>query len=545
MHPATLPPVLRSFAVAFLSLSIVLIGTIAPGTVSAADPLDEIPGLPLPGSVVTGRLGGPIYDRVYQVDVPAQRVLLLSLTGSVGTDFDIYLFDATATSVYAKTGLVAKSTGPTSSEVLAYPSVGGGTFFIDLSGFSDIEGDYRLTVKIGADSTPPQVSLVLDGGAPATFDPDVSVTVVATDDLSGVDSTQFSLDGTTWLPFHPYTPSVAWHFDGDDGPRTLWVRVSDRRGNVSAPTHASIVLDRVLPFVVARSPGPGAVIAAARPVFSVTFSEPIRPGSWLSFGLILQDGGGTPIFGTYAWDPATSTGTFTAGSDLQIGASYVVSLGSIVDLAGNPVASPGSWTVRPLAAPGITLAAKPRVAARGATVRLTGSVDDSPGGAFLLERLGANGTWSVVEPLLPDAGGAFFSEQVVGQNTSFRVAYSGNEVSAPTTSPGVRILVRRSVSLAGPGPAVVRSAAVGKPITVTAVLGPTGPAVPVTLTLSRYDAAKRTYRVVARLTQTSSDGRTSFRWRPSTAGRYIVQLSTAATAAYAGGQSSSYRWIVR
>ena len=107
------------------------------------------------------------------MDVPAQRVLVLSLTGSAGTDFDIYLFDATATSVYATTGLVAKATGPTSNEVLAYPSVNGGRYYIDLSGFSDTEGAYRLTVQTALDSTPPQVSLVLGGGAPATSDPDV------------------------------------------------------------------------------------------------------------------------------------------------------------------------------------------------------------------------------------------------------------------------------------------------------------------------------------------------------------------------------------
>ena len=386
---------------------------------------------------------------------------------------------------------------------------------------------------------------MLDGGAPATFDPDVSVTVVATDDLSGVDSAQFSLDGTTWLPWNPYTPSLTWHFDGADGPRTLWVRVSDRRGNLSVPTRGWIVLDRIGPIAALRSPGPGAVIAASRPVFSVTFSEPIRPSSWLSFGLIVQTVSDTLIFGTYAWDAATATGTFTAATDLQVGATYVVSLGSIVDLAGNPIASPGSWTVRPLAAPRITLAAKPRVAARGTTVMLTGSVDSVPGGAFTLERLTGDGSWSAVEPLLPDVGGAFFSEQLVEGNSSFRVAYSGNDVSAPTSSPGVRILVRRSVSLAGPGPTVSRSASVRQLITATATLEPTGPAVPVTLTLSRYDPALRAYRVLTRLTRLSSGGRASFAWRPSTVGRYVIQLSTPATAAYAGGQSGSYRWIVR
>jgi hypothetical protein len=265
----------------------------------------------------------------------------------------------------------------------------------------------------------------------------------------------------------------------------------------------------------------------------------------MSFGLILQDPAGTVVYGSYGWDGATNTGTFVPASGLQIGAMYVVSLGTIVDLAGNPLVPAGSWTVRPLQAPMITLSALPRVAARGAPVLLTGSVVDAAGGGFTLERLAADGTWVVVEPLLPDANGDFFSTQVVDRNSSFHAAYSGNDISAATTSPGVRILVRRSVSLAGPGPTVIRSASVGQPISVTAMLGPTAPPVPVTLTLSRYDPVRRAYRAVTRLTQMSSGGRASFRWSSSNSARYVVRLSTPATATYARGQSGSYHWIVR
>ena len=287
------------------------------------------------------------------------------------------------------------------------------------------------------------------------------------------------------------------------------------------------------------------MIASSRPVFSVTFSEPIRASSWLSFGLVLQDASSTVIYGTYGWDAATNTGTFTAGSDLQVGAIYIVSLGSIVDLAGNALAPPGSWAVRPLAAPQIRLVATPRVATPGTTVLLSGSVDDATGGVFTLERLADDGTWGAIEPVLPDTRGEFFSKQVVLRSSSFRVAYSGNDVSAATTSPGVRVLVRRAVVAAGPGPAVIRSASVGQRVSVTAVLRPAEPAVPITMTLSRYDPVRKAYVVVARLTQTSSGGRATLRWRSLNPGRYLVRLTTPTTTTYASGQSGAYRWIVR
>ena len=90
---------------------VVLAGLLsAPASVHAADSPNNIPGVPLPGSTATGQLGGPIYDVVYRVVVPAGHVLLVSMTGAAGTDFDLYLFDSSAVDIYADppVGLVAQ-----------------------------------------------------------------------------------------------------------------------------------------------------------------------------------------------------------------------------------------------------------------------------------------------------------------------------------------------------------------------------------------------------------------------------------------------------
>lgn len=516
-----------------------------PPVVAAADPAANIPGVPLPGPISTGRLGGPIYDQVFQVDVPPQRVLVLSLAGSAGTDFDLYLFDSTATSVYETTGLVAKSTGPTSNEAISYSTAAGGRFYVDLSGFTDVEGDFRLSVAVGFDSTPPRAALTIDGGAPATNDLDAAISVVATDDLSGVVDMQFSANSVTWEPWRPYISTSQRTLPDGDGRKDLWVRVRDRQGNVSAPARGSIVLDRIAPTLVSRTPEPEGTTPVPGTVLSVRFSEPIKPASWQSLGLILQDPAGTVVYGSYGWDPKTNTGTFAPATDLQVGALYVAFFGSIVDLAGNPLAPPGGWIIRPVQATTITLSASPRVAQRGATIQLTGSQQNAAGGLFTLEELQPDGTWIGVEPLLPDVEGKFVSKRVVDRNSSFRVTYLGNELSAGAVSPGVRVLVRRSISVAGPSPAVVRSASVGQLISVTSILGPAEPSQPVTLMLSRYDPVKRQYRVVSHLTRTSVSGRATFRWRAVGAGSYIVKLSTPATTAYAAGVSGAYRWIVR
>ena len=168
------------------------------GTPVGAADASDIPGVPLPGPVVTGRLGGPIYDVVYRITVAPGTVILASLTGTGGTDFDLYLFDASATTVLSDGGLVAKSVGPASTESISAPSRLGGTYYLDLNGASDVEGDYRLTVQTVPDPTPPTVSMVLASGRPATNQLAVPVSLSAADDLSGVTDMALSADGATW-----------------------------------------------------------------------------------------------------------------------------------------------------------------------------------------------------------------------------------------------------------------------------------------------------------------------------------------------------------
>ena len=527
-----------------LALALAGIGSFAPSAL--AGPESNIPGIPLPGSVATGKLGGPIVDVVYQIDLPPQRVLVLSLTGSAGTDFDIYLFDSSATSVYANplVGLVAKSTGPTSTETVRYSTVSGGRFYIDLSS-GDVEGDYRLSVAFGRDITAPQVSPTIDGGAPATNNLDASVSVVATDDLSGVADMQLSRDGTTWGPWTPWQPTTRWELADEDGIQSVWVRVSDHQGNISAPEKASILVDRVPPGVLTRNPPPNGVVAAPRPTLSVQFSEPIRVADWQNLGLILQDAAGTVIYGSYSWDAPTDIGMFTPSSDLLPGATYVVSLGTIRDLAGNPLPPLGSWVVIARLAPTITLTATPRSTLPSTSVQLSGSVNGSFFGPFTLQQLAENGSWTDLEPLLPDAHGGFFSKQAVRENTTFRVAYGGDESSAATASAGARILVRRSVTLAGPTASVLRSAGVAARVSVTALVGPSSPDVPMTMTLYRFDVGHRIYRSIATITRTSIGGKAVFAWRGTSPGTYAIRATTSSSARFAAGVSPLYRWLVR
>lgn len=539
------PRLLNPKRVAVLAASLLLASAAAvawSGPVRASD-ASNIPGIPLSASVVSGKLGGPIYDAVYSVDVPSGHVLLVSLTGTAGTDFDLYLFDSSATNIYTSppVGLVASSTGPTSIESIAYPTAGGGLFYIDLSGATNVEGTYRLTVKIAADTTAPTIALTLDGGAPATSSPTVVATVIGADDLSGVSDMQLSGDGVTWSAWEPYATTASWTFPGGDGTKTLWVRARDRAGNVSAPAHASIQLITTGPVVVAREPDPANPVTSTLPTIRVRFSEPIRLSSWINSGLLLQDATGALIFGIYGWDPGTNTGSFTVNAPLVPGASYVVSLGHVVDLAGNPLAPVGSWVIQPMVLPVVSLVATPHVAARGSPIGMTGSVSGGGAAPVVIERLIDGGDWTPVATVFPSRDGTFATTVEVDANSRFRATLPASATSADATSPEVRVLVRREITLAGANASVARRVTVGTRVSLTAVVSPADPAIPVTLSIYRYVSGRGNV-LQAALTRTTTNGRYTFSWRPGP-GAYLLRLTTPPTGSFANGISPSYRWV--
>jgi hypothetical protein len=513
------------------------------GQVLAADD-SNIPGVPFPGSPVTGLLGGPIYDHVYSIDVPPASIILLSLTGDPGTDFDLYLFNSTATTVYIPGGQVAFSTGPTSTESITYPTISGGRFYIDLNGASNVEGHFRLVMSIQPDTTPPQATLRLDGGAPATADSTVQVTLIGTDDLSGVGQMQLSLDGQHWGAFVDYTPTFLWVFDGGDGPKQLWARVRDRAGNVSKAATAEIVVDTVPPLVLVRDPGPGGTAAGLRPTFKVVFSEAIDVQTWLNKGLVVQRADGDTIAGTYAWSAATNTGTFVPASPLVAGEPVACSLSGIKDLAGNPLVPLGTWQITPLIVHTITAAASATIVAAGAHATITGHVDGPVYGAMTVEVNHGTG-WQRLGDVHPTTSGSYVVPVVVGQNSTYRVVAAPSQLETASSSPSVRIVARRGVVLVGVRAGANQTSRSLVPVQIKAAVTPSLPSVKVTLVVTRYDAPRGRWVTSATLqTVSDSGGGTAFVWRPTRSGSYRIRISTPSTPEFANGVSPLYSWSV-
>jgi hypothetical protein len=531
-------------------LATLLAGTIfgeAPGVsvALAADPSSDIPGIDLPGTVAAGRLGGAIYDVVYRLSVAPGHVIVASLTGAAGTDFDLYLFDASATTVLSDVGLLKKSTGPTSTESLSWPSSRGGTYYIDLNGATAVEGDYRLTVQMVPDPTPPSLSMVLAGGRGSTNQLTVPVSLTATDDLSGVAEMALGTDGLTFSPWEAFQTSPTWTFSPGDGPRVLWAKVRNGVGLESAPVKATTTIDTVPPSVIDLNPPPGSSVVGLRPPLSVTFSEPMDPRSWSDLGLIVQSATGNLVAGGFAYDVVGRTGTFVPSAALQPGAAYVVTVGDVKDIAGNRVSFSGSWAITPLSPTSLTASADPKVIVHGQSTRIGVALSGAPLPATLDVLSSTSSGQYVPLTAIPAEGGSTTLAVRPASNTTYRFRYAGAFGVAPDTV-DVPVLVRRSISLVGRNSSVVSSSKVGTPVRLTATLGPATPGVSVSFRLYRFDAARRAWAYAGSHGRTTDGaGRASLTWTPLSAGSYYWRASVVPTAEFANNVSPVYRWTVR
>jgi Bacterial Ig-like domain len=512
--------------------------------VAAADLSSDIPGIPMPGAVAAGRLGGAIYDVVYRLQVAPGYVIVASLTGTTGTDFDLYLFDSTATTVLSKTGLLAESIGPTSTESLSWPSRIGGTYYIDLNGSTNVEGDYRLAVQVVPDQTPPSATITLAGGRQSTDQLTVPVSIQASDDLSGVIELSLSSDGSTYTPWQSFQGSTTWTFAAGDGPKTLWAKVKNGVGIESAPTSDSITIDTVAPTVAGISPPRDSIVPGLRPRIAVTFDEEIAAASWLDLGLIMQSSGGALVPGSYTYDPVTRVGAFVPSNSLVPGAVYILTVGGVTDLAGNSVASSGSWTIIPTASTELHATVTPRVVLPGQSSTIDVTLSGAPDGSVVdIATLSPPGSRSPLATVTVTGGKASLTVTPTA-NTNYQFAYAGTAGVAPAQALAT-LLVRRTVLIPGHSSLVTASARVGRTTTIAATIGPPAAHVSVSFRLYRFDRLRRAWIYSGSLGRvTDATGQASLRWTPSTAGSYYWRVYVASTAEFANGVSPVYRWTV-
>ncbi|KUO41780.1 MAG: hypothetical protein APZ16_00460 [Candidatus Hadarchaeum yellowstonense] len=95
----------------------------------------------------------------------------------------------------------------------------------------------------GVDTSPPVILLVvINDGATTTSSTSVKITIAAFDATSGVAQMQFSNDGLNWTDWEAFSTTKQYLLQPGSGLRTVYVRVRDNAGLISAVGGASIEL---------------------------------------------------------------------------------------------------------------------------------------------------------------------------------------------------------------------------------------------------------------------------------------------------------------
>lgn len=117
----------------------------------------------------------------------------------------------------------------------------------DITYTYDAGGNILSIIATGFDTVPPVTSIALEGqsGIEGWYRSDVQVTLTAVDnqDGSGVNKTEYSFDGTNWLPYSaPFAVSA-------EGTTVLYYRSTDNEGNVEEKKEQAIKIDKTPPLI--------------------------------------------------------------------------------------------------------------------------------------------------------------------------------------------------------------------------------------------------------------------------------------------------------
>ncbi|QGQ98839.1 hypothetical protein EHS13_30145 [Paenibacillus psychroresistens] len=107
----------------------------------------DIPGTPLQDSSVSNRLDSTSNpNAVYAVDLKAGDQISLSLSGEPGTDFNLALYNPSATTITSSEELITSSKNKnTSNEAISYTVTSSGTYYVNVNALNG-SGKYTLSV---------------------------------------------------------------------------------------------------------------------------------------------------------------------------------------------------------------------------------------------------------------------------------------------------------------------------------------------------------------------------------------------------------------
>ena len=165
---------------------------------------------------------------------------------------------------------------------------------------SDLAGNVSSSVSAGIVlvTTPPTVSLSINGGATVTNQPVVTLTISA----GGAASMRLRNETADWSDWMPVASTASWTLSSGDGQKQVSLEAQDAAGNISSVASAGILLDTTPPTVSLSING-GATVTNQQ---GVTLT--ISAGDAVSMRLRNETASWSD------WMPAASTASWTLSS---------------------------------------------------------------------------------------------------------------------------------------------------------------------------------------------------------------------------------------
>ena len=115
---------------------------------ASAETDDDVPGVPLVASPVTGTLDElSDCDDVFAIYLNAGERLSASITGDAGTDFDLYLFGPGTATVFTSDGPLKAADGGSYPDGFTYIARATGTFYLDAYAYGG-SGSYSFSYEV-------------------------------------------------------------------------------------------------------------------------------------------------------------------------------------------------------------------------------------------------------------------------------------------------------------------------------------------------------------------------------------------------------------
>ncbi len=203
----------------------------------------------------------------------------------------------------------------------------------------------RNNAATSADTTPPNGTILVNGGATSTAQTAVTLTLTATDNASGVAQMRFSNDGINFSTPLAFATTATWTLTSGDGNKAVSAQFRDGAGNWSTTVTANIVLSTPPP--VDATPPTGTIKinggAAATTQTAVTLALTATDNASGVAQMRFSNDGVTfstpvPFVTTTAWVLASGNGTKTVSVQFRDGAGNWSSafVASIVLAVGAP-----------------------------------------------------------------------------------------------------------------------------------------------------------------------------------------------------------------